>query len=60
MKDSINEHEQSGLEIEWRLSVGKGATVQEFMAIVRADKLAIDVAPWGEGRLRVNGRPIAH
>ncbi len=42
------------------LAVGKGATVQEFMAIVGADKLAIDVAPWGEGRLRVNGEEIAH
>src|SRR5215471_12803462 len=50
--------------VEWKsngqLAVGKGATVQEFMAIVGADKLAIDVAPWGEGRLRVNGHEIAH
>src|SRR5690349_8023307 len=50
--------------VEWKanghLSVGKGATVQEFMAIVGADKLAIDVAPWGEGRLKVNGHEIAH
>ena len=36
--------------VEWKtngqLAVGKGATVQEFMAVVGADKLAIDVAPW--------------
>ena len=51
-------------KVDWKsngdLAVGKGATVQEFMAIVGADKLAIDVAPWGEGRLRVNGQEIAH
>src|SRR5262252_8364214 len=51
-------------KVDWKsnghLAVGKGATVQEFMAIVGADKLAIDVAPWGEGRLRVNGQQIAH
>jgi enoyl-[acyl-carrier protein] reductase I len=51
-------------KVDWKsngqLAAGKGATVQEFMAIVGADKLAIDVAPWGEGRLRVNGREIAH
>src|SRR5215471_9207350 len=50
--------------VEWKsnghLAVGKGATVQEFMAVVGADKLAIDVAPWGEGRLKVNGNEIAH
>jgi enoyl-[acyl-carrier protein] reductase I len=42
------------------LSVGKGATVQEFTATVGNDRLLIDVAPWGEGHLRVNGREIAH
>ena len=51
-------------KVDWKsngqLAAGKGATVQECMAIVGADKLAIDVAPWGEGRLRVNGREIAH
>src|ERR1700756_1230860 len=50
--------------VDWKsngqLAVGKGATVQEFMAIVGADRLAIDVAPWGEGRLKVNGHEIAH
>ena len=51
-------------KVEWKtnggMAVGKGATVQEFLASVGADKLAIDVAPWGEGRLRVNGQEIAH
>ena len=51
-------------KVDWKtnggMAVGKGATVQEFLAIVGADKLAIDVAPWGEGRLRVNGQEIAH
>src|ERR1700756_4571819 len=50
--------------VDWKangqLAVGKGATVQEFMAVVGADRLAIDVAPWGEGRLKVNGHEIAH
>ncbi len=48
---------------DWRtneaLAVGKGATVQQFFATVGADKLEIDVAPWGEGHLKVNGRQIA-
>jgi enoyl-[acyl-carrier protein] reductase I len=43
-----------------KLAVGKGATAQEFFATVGRDKLVIDVAPWGEGRLKVNGREIAH
>jgi enoyl-[acyl-carrier protein] reductase I len=51
-------------KVDWKsngqLAVGKGATVQEFMATVGADKLAIGVAPWGEGRLSVNGHEIAH
>src|SRR5271170_1890716 len=42
------------------IAVGKGATVQEFLATVGDDKLQIDVAPWGEGHLRVNGQEIAH
>jgi enoyl-[acyl-carrier protein] reductase I len=48
----------------WRsrdgLAVGKGATIQEFVATVGDKNLEIDVAPWGEGRLKVNGREIAH
>jgi enoyl-[acyl-carrier protein] reductase I len=51
-------------KVDWKangqLAVGKGATVQEFMATVGAHKLAIGVAPWGEGRLSVNGHEIAH
>jgi len=42
------------------LAAGKGATVQEFFATAGDDKLVIDVARWGEGHLRVNGREIAH
>jgi enoyl-[acyl-carrier protein] reductase I len=41
------------------LAAGKGATVQEFVAIVGGDKLEIDVAPWGEGHFKVNGREMA-
>jgi enoyl-[acyl-carrier protein] reductase I len=41
------------------LAVGKGATVQEFVATAGDDRLEIDVAPWGEGHLKVNGREIA-
>src|SRR5262245_12248179 len=43
-----------------RHPVGKGATIQQFVAIVGRDTLQIDVAPWGEGHLKVNGRQIAH
>ena len=42
------------------LAVGKGATVQEFFAKVGPNKLEMDVAPWGEGHLKINGREIAH
>jgi enoyl-[acyl-carrier protein] reductase I len=42
------------------LAAGKGATVQEFFANIGKDKFEIDVAPWGEGSLRVNGRQVAH
>jgi enoyl-[acyl-carrier protein] reductase I len=43
-----------------KIAVGKGATVQEFFATVGDDKLEIDVFPWGEGHLKINGREIAH
>jgi len=43
-----------------KLPTGKGATLQECVATVGAKTLAIDVAPWGEGHLKVNGRKIAH
>ena len=51
-------------KLDWKtnehLSAGKGATVQEFVATVGDHKFEIDVAPWGEGHLKVNGREIAH
>jgi enoyl-[acyl-carrier protein] reductase I len=50
--------------LEWKtdqtLAVGKGAIVQQFVALLGDDRLEIDVAPWGEGRFRFNGREIAH
>ena len=42
------------------LPVGKGATFQQWVAAVGKLKLEMDVAPWGEGHLKVNGREIAH
>ncbi len=41
------------------LAVGKGATVQQFGATGGADRLEIDIAPWGEGTLKVNGVQVA-
>jgi enoyl-[acyl-carrier protein] reductase I len=53
----------SAPKVNWKtnakLAVGKGATVQEFHASVGNEKFEIDVAPWGEGHLRVNGHEIA-
>ena len=50
--------------LEWKsdqtLAVGKGATVQQFVATLDEHKLQIDIAPWGEGHLKVNGREVAH
>ena len=50
--------------LDWKtdekLAVGKGATVQQFVASLGGNKFEIDVAPWGEGHLKVNGREIAH
>jgi enoyl-[acyl-carrier protein] reductase I len=43
-----------------KLAVGKGATVQEFVAKIGGEMFQINVAPWGEGELKVNGRGIAH
>jgi enoyl-[acyl-carrier protein] reductase I len=47
---------------EWKtnpdLPVGKGATFQRWIATIGENKLEMDVAPWGEGFLRVNGREI--
>jgi enoyl-[acyl-carrier protein] reductase I len=51
-------------KLDWQskegLAVGKGATVQEYVATVGKDTLEIDIAPWGEGHFKVNGRQIAH
>src|ERR1700739_3420890 len=41
------------------LPVGKGATIQQFFANVGKDQFEINVAPWGEGQLKVNGLEIA-
>jgi enoyl-[acyl-carrier protein] reductase I len=38
----------------------KGATFQQWIASVGNHRLEMDVAPWGEGYLKVNGREIAH
>jgi enoyl-[acyl-carrier protein] reductase I len=50
-------------KVNWKTSdkvaAGKGATVQEFFATVRGDKLEIEVTPWGEGHLKVNRQEIA-
>lgn len=49
--------------LEWRtdeLPVGKGATVQQFVATLDDDQLQIAIAPWGEGHLKINGREIAY
>src|SRR5262252_2902427 len=49
---------------EWKvdesLAAGKGATMQVFVATVGTDKLEMNVAPWGEGYLKLNGREVAH
>jgi enoyl-[acyl-carrier protein] reductase I len=51
-------------KLDWKskegLAVGKGATVQEFVATLDKDTFEIDVAPWGEGHFKVNGKQIAH
>src|SRR3954453_4010581 len=53
-----------GATLDWKakqgLATGKGATIQEFVATIADKTLEIDVAPWGEGRLKVNGNEIAH
>ena len=49
--------------LDWKtngtLAAGKGATVQQFVAILGDDRLEAEIAPWGEGHLRINGRDIA-
>jgi len=41
------------------MPVGKGATVQQFFTTLGKDQFEINVAPWGEGQLKVNGQEIA-
>ena len=54
----------TSMTLDWRsndaMAVGKGATIQQFIANVGNDRLEIDVAPWGEGHFKVNGREVAH
>ena len=54
----------TSMTLDWRsndaMAVGKGATIQQFVANVGNDRLEIDVAPWGEGHFKVNGREVAH
>ena len=40
------------------IAVGRGATFQQWVATVDKAKFEMDVAPWGEGHLRVNGLEI--
>jgi hypothetical protein len=42
------------------VAVGKGGTVQEFVATLVDVKLEIDVAPWGEDHLKINEREVGH
>jgi enoyl-[acyl-carrier protein] reductase I len=42
-----------------KAAAGRGATTQQFFATMRGDKLEIEVAPWGEGHLKINGREVA-
>src|SRR3954462_2891494 len=41
------------------MPVGKGATVQQFFTILGKDRFEINFAPWGEGKLKVNGHEKA-
>jgi enoyl-[acyl-carrier protein] reductase I len=41
------------------MPVGKGATVQQFFTTFGKDRFEINVAPWGEGQLKVNGQEVA-
>jgi enoyl-[acyl-carrier protein] reductase I len=41
------------------MPVGKGVTVQQFFTTLGKDRFEINVAPWGEGQLKVNGQEVA-
>ena len=51
-------------KLDWKpddaLPVGKGAGFQQFVATNGKDRFEVEVAPWGQGRLKVNGTEIAH
>ena len=42
-----------------KAAAGRGATAQQFSATLGGDKLEIEVAPWGEGTLKINGKEVA-
>jgi enoyl-[acyl-carrier protein] reductase I len=56
--------DKPAVALDWRASehqaAGKGATIQAFIAALGSDRFEIDVAPWGEGHLRLNGQEIGH
>jgi hypothetical protein len=51
-------------KLDWKpdlcMPVGKGATVQSFIANFGDERLEIDTEPWGEGDLKTNDQPVAH
>jgi len=55
---------KAAVALDWRVSehqaAGRGATIQAFIAALGSDRFEIDVAPWGEGHLRLNGKEIGH
>jgi enoyl-[acyl-carrier protein] reductase I len=50
--------------LEWNanetLAVARGSAVQQFHATIGNDQLETEVAPWGEGHLKVNGRETSY
>src|SRR6516162_2663910 len=50
-------------KLNWKpdeaFAAGKGASSQHFVATSGKDRLEMEVAPWGEGRLKINGREFA-
>ena len=59
MRSVVMRTRKENWEPNKNIPMGKGATFQQLVATVGVDKLEIDVAPWGEGHLRANGREIA-
>ena len=54
----MHQHFRPRLPFGDQFKVG-GETVQQFLATVGKDKLEINVAPWGEGQLKINGIEVA-